>query len=107
MANFRENLRLSEFVDLFILSCSSITLVCSKNQEEKCVTYAKFMANFREDLRLSEFRIVYSLWSVQRTERNSVHMANFIENLRLSEFVDLFILSCSSITPVCPKNQEE
>ena len=37
------------------------------------------MANFREDLRLSEFRIVYSLWSVQRTERNSVHMANFIE----------------------------
>ena len=63
------------------------------------------MANFREDLRLSEFTIVYSLWSVQRTERNSVHMANFRENLRLSEFVDLFILSCSSITPVCPKNQ--
>ena len=64
------------------------------------------MANFREDLRLSEFRIVYSLSSVQRTERNSVHMANFRENLRLSEFVDLFILSCSSITLICSKNRE-
>ena len=106
MANFRENLSLSEFVDLFILSCSSITLVCPKNQVRYYVTYTKFMANFRENLRLSEFRVVQSLWSVQRTERNSVHMANFRENLRLSEFVDLFILSCSSITPVCPKNQE-
>ena len=55
MANFRENLRLSEFVDLFILSCNSITLVCSKNRERESVTYAKFMANFRENLRLSEF----------------------------------------------------
>ena len=35
------------------------------------------MANFRENLRLSEFRVVQSLWSVQRPERDSVyHMPN-------------------------------
>ena len=99
MANFRENLRLSEF--RVVQSLWSV----QRPEMRQCVSYAKFMANFRENLRLSEFRIVYSLWSVQRTERNSVHMANFRENLRLSEFVDLFILSCSSNTPVCPKNQ--
>ena len=70
------------------------------------------MANFRENLRLSEFRVVQSLWSVQRPEMRQCvsyakFMANFRENLRLSEFVDLFILSCSSITLVCSKNQEE
>ena len=70
------------------------------------------MANFRENLRLSEFRVVQSLWSVQRPEMRQCvsyakFMANFRENLRLSEFVDLFILSCSSITLVCSKKKEE
>ena len=96
MANFRENLRLSEFVDLFMLSCSSITPVCSKTRDGQCVSYAKFMANFRENLRLSEFRVVQSLWSVQRPERDSVyHMPNsWLISEKISGYLSSLICLC-------------